>query len=130
MNIPENLKFAQSDEWVKLEGNIATIGISDFAQEQLSDIVYVEITVASGDKVKKNSLVATMESVKAAADVNSPVSGTITEINDDLANAPETVNSDPFGKAWLVKLEVDDPSELDALMDASAYQSYCSNRSH
>ncbi len=130
MNTPANLKYTQSDEWVKLDGNIATVGITDYAQEQLSDIVYVEITVSTGDAVKKSSLVATLESVKAAADVNTPVSGTVVEVNEDLANTPEAVNSDPFGKAWLVKLELKDPSELDSLMDAAAYESYCANRSH
>jgi len=130
MNAPANLKYTQSDEWVKLDGNVATIGITDYAQEQLSDIVYVEITVGSGDDVKKNSLVATLESVKAAADINTPVSGTVVEVNEELGNTPELVNSDPFGKAWLVKLEIKDPSEMDSLMDASAYESYCSNRSH
>ena len=130
MNTPTNLKYTQSDEWVNLEGNVATVGITDYAQEQLSDIVYVEITVASGEDVKKNSLIATLESVKAAADINTPVSGTVIEVNEELGNTPELVNSDPYGKAWLVKLEVKDASEVNSLMDASTYESYCSTRSH
>lgn len=130
MNAPADLKFTESDEWVKLDGSVATVGISDYAQEQLSDIVYVEIVVAVGDDVKKGSLITTIESVKAAADVNAPVSGKVVEINEALPNTPEAVNSDPFGKAWLVKLEIKDASELDSLMDAAAYEKYCSNRSH
>ncbi len=130
MNAPADLKFTESDEWVKLDGSVATVGISDYAQEQLSDIVYVEIVVAVGDDVKKGSLITTIESVKAAADVNAPVSGKVVEVNEALPNTPEAVNSDPFGKAWLVKLEIKDASELDSLMDAAAYEKYCSNRSH
>lgn len=130
MNVPAGYKFSNSDEWVKVEGKIATIGISDYAQEQLSDIVFVEITAGIGDAVKKNSTVATVESVKAAADVNSPVSGTVVEINENLSQTPEVVNSDPFGKAWMLKLELSNPSELDSLMDADAYQKYCEERSH
>jgi glycine cleavage system H protein len=129
MNIPAHLKFSTSDEWVNLEGKIATIGVTDFAQSQLSDIVYVEITVESGDAVAKNTAVATLESVKAAADVNSPVSGTVKEINETLSGSPELINSDPYG-AWLVKLEINDPNELTNLMDAAAYSKYCAERSH
>lgn len=130
MNTPANLKYTQSDEWVKIDGKTATVGITDYAQEQLSDIVYVDITVSSGDAIKKSSLITTLESVKAAADVSTPVSGTVVEVNEDLASTPEAVNSDPYGKAWLIKLELKDPSELDSLMDAAAYESYCANRSH
>lgn len=130
MNIPAELKFTSSDEWVKLDGNIATIGVSDYAQSQLSDVVFVEITVTVGDAVKKNSTCATIESVKAAADVNSPVSGKVVEINEDLPQTPELVNTDPFGKAWIIKVEISNPAELDTMMDATAYDKFCSERSH
>jgi len=130
MNVPANLKFTESDEWVLVEGNIATIGVSDYAQEQLSDIVYVEIVVSDGEDVKKSATVATIESVKAAADVNSPVSGKVISVNDKLADTPEVVNSDPYVKSWMVKIELKDPAELNALMDAAAYEKYCATRSH
>lgn len=130
MNIPANLKYAETDEWVLVEGNIATIGISDHAQDQLSDIVFVEIAVSEGDTVKKGATCATLESVKAAADVNLPVSGKVVAINEDLAQTPEVVNSDPYGKAWMVKVELANPGELTGLMDAAAYEKYCAERSH
>lgn len=130
MNIPADFKYTSSDEWVKLDGNIATIGVSDYAQSQLSDVVFVEITVAAGDTIKKNTACATIESVKAAADVNSPVSGKVVEVNEDLPQTPELVNSDPFGKAWIIKVELSNPAELDTMMDAAAYDKFCSERSH
>ena len=130
MKVLPNLKYANSDEWVSVDGKIATIGISDYAQEQLSDIVFVEVVAGVGEQVKKNSNIATVESVKAAADVISPVSGKVVEVNEALSNSPEQVNSDPFGAAWLLKVEMSDPSELSNLMDSAAYESYCANRSH
>jgi len=130
VNIPANLKYAETDEWVLVEGNVATIGISDHAQDQLSDIVFVEIAVSEGDTVKKGATCATLESVKAAADVNLPVSGKVVAINEDLAQTPEVVNSDPYGKAWMVKVELANPGELTGLMDAAAYEKYCAERSH
>jgi glycine cleavage system H protein len=130
MNVPADLKYTASDEWVKVDGKNVTIGVSDFAQEQLSDVVFVEIVVADGETVKKGSTCATIESVKAAADVNLPVSGKVTAINEDLSKSPELVNSDPFGKAWMVKLELTDPSELNALMSATDYEKFLKDRSH
>jgi glycine cleavage system H protein len=130
MNTPANLKYTKSDEWVLLEGKIATVGVTDYAQEQLSDVVFVEITVDVEDIVKKQGHIATIESVKAAADVNTPVSGKVTQINQDLANSPERVNTDPFGAAWMLKLEISDQAEISQLMDAKAYEEYCSTRSH
>jgi len=130
MKTLENLKYTKSDEWVLVEGNTATVGVTDYAQEQLSDVVFVEITVDVDDTIKKQSHIATIESVKAAADVNSPVSGKIVEINQALANTPEQVNTDPFGAAWMIKLEISSPTELTELMDAKAYEAYCSTRSH
>lgn len=130
MNIPTDLKYAKTDEWVRVEGNIATIGISDFAQNQLSDIVYVEITVSPGDVIKKDSNLATVESVKAAADVNAPVSGKVVEVNEGLADSPEVINSDPYGKAWMVKVELSGPAEVDTLMDGASYEADTKERKH
>lgn len=129
MKFPSELKYASTDEWVKVDGNVATIGVSDFAQDQLSDVVYFELKVDDGDEIRKNDTIVTLESVKAAADVNSPVSGKVIELNESLTDAFESVNTDPYGEAWMVKIEMSDPSELDQLMDATAYQSYCEERS-
>jgi len=122
MNIPSDLKFTEQDEWARLEGDIVTIGISDFAQDQLSDIVYVEYLVAEGEQVTSGDACATLESVKAAADVYVSVSGEVVEVNEDLVDTPEAVNSDPYGAAWMVKIKVSDSSELDSLMDAATYE--------
>ena len=130
MKIQPNLKYTNSDEWLLVEGNIATLGISDYAQDQLSDVVYVEISAGTGETVKKNSTVGTVESVKAASDVNTPVSGKVVEVNENLSNTPEMVNSDPFGAAWMLKIELSNPAEVDNLMDAKAYEKYCADRSH
>lgn len=128
MKTPEGLKYAKTDEWVKLDGDEAIIGISDFAQDQLSDVVYVEFMIDEGDTVTKGDTVATIESVKAAADVLFPASGEVLALNEDLADAPELLNSDPYEKAWLVKIKLDDPSELDDLMTASEYEAYNEDR--
>ena len=130
MNTPANLKYAASDEWISLDGKIATLGVSDYAQDQLSDVVFVEVTVEVGDVIKKNDHVATIESVKAAADVNTPVSGKVVEINDKLPDSPEVVNSDPYGKAWMIKIEISDPADVSNMMDAKAYADYCATRGH
>ena len=129
MNIPTNLKFTKSDEWVLVEGNTATIGISDFAQNQLSDIVYVEYLVEPDDEIKANTTIATLESVKAAADVNCPLAGTVLEVNETLPDAPESINTGPYD-AWMVKIELTDKAGLNALMDAAAYEKYCQEREH
>ncbi len=120
-NIPANFKFAESNEWVLVEGNTGTVGISDYAQNQLSDIVFAEIVVAEGDEIKKGDTIATIESVKAAADVYSPVSGKVIAINEDLSASPEIINSSPYESAWIIKIELSDPAELKPLMDAVAY---------
>jgi glycine cleavage system H protein len=124
MNIPTSFKFTPNDEWIKVEGNTGSVGITDFAQNQLSDIVFVEIVVGVGDEVKKGDACATLESVKAAADVYMPVSGKIVEINEALPETPEQVNSDPYGAAWMVKVEISDPGELAELLDAAAYEKH------
>jgi glycine cleavage system H protein len=122
MNFPSELKYTPTDEWVRVEGDLATVGVSDFAQDQLSDLVFFETTVKVGERVSAGSPVATLESVKAAAEVNSPVSGEVIEVNQALPANPELVNSDPYGAAWMVKLRLSDLSELAALMSDSDYQ--------
>jgi len=124
MNIPINLKFTESNEWVKVDGNLVTIGISDYAQSQLSDIVFAEIIVAVDEAIAAGDSIATIESVKAAADVYTPVSGKIIAINEDLAATPEVINSDPYEGGWMIKLELSTPAELDKLMDAAAYENF------
>lgn len=128
MKTPDNLKYAKTDEWVKLEGNVATIGISDYAQDQLSDIVYVEYNKDPGDSIKKDDTLATIESVKAAGDVNAPVSGKVIEVNEALVDHPEFLNDDPYEKAWMIKVEITDSTEVDQLMSASDYEKYCKER--
>ncbi len=130
MSNPSNFKFAKTDEWVSVEGNVATIGVSDYAQSQLSDIVYLEFLVDPGDDISKSGSLVTLESVKAAADVSSPVSGKVLELNEALTDDFEAVNKDPFGNAWMVKIELSDPSELEGLMSSDAYTKYCEEREH
>ncbi len=128
MESPEGLKYTKTDEWVKFEGDLAIVGITDYAQEQLSDVVYVEFMAEEGDSVSKGDAVATVESVKAAADVQFPVSGTITAVNEDLGDAPEVLNSDPYDTGWMMKMKLDDPAELEDLLDAKAYDAYNEER--
>ena len=115
--------FTDEHEWVEVEGNIATVGITDYAQMQLGDIVFAEVP-AVGAALSKGGDAAVVESVKAASDVYAPVSGTVSEGNDALAEDPSLVNSDPEGTGWFFKIELDDLSELDGLMDASAYKAF------
>ncbi len=126
MEFPANLKYSETDEWVSWEG---AIGVTDYAQDQLSDIVYFEVTVEVGDSVAKGEPIAILESVKAAADIYAPVSGEVTEVNQALAEQPEQVNSDPYGSAWMVKLSLSDPSEMEALLDSAAYGKHVAERS-
>jgi glycine cleavage system H protein len=128
MNIPTELKYTQNDEWVRVEGKTGTVGITDYAQDQLSDIVFVEVIVSLGDQVKQGDSCATVESVKAAADVYMPLSGKVVAVNESLPDAPETINSDPYGAAWMVKVELSSPSELDGLLDAAAYQTHIDSK--
>lgn len=118
----EGLKYSESHEWVSVEGDIAFVGVSDFAQEELGDITYVDMPDVD-DEVKAGEEFGAIESVKASSDLNSPVSGVIVETNDALADAPEKVNEDPYG-SWIIKVRMSDPSELDALMDAAAYKEF------
>jgi len=119
--IPEQLRYAASHEWIKVEGGTGTVGITDHAQHELSDVVYVDLPKV-GAKIAAGAVVAVVESVKAASDIYSPVSGEVVEVNAELVKKPELVNSDPFGAAWLFKLKLSAPAELDKLKDAAAYK--------
>ncbi len=129
MNIPKNLKYAKSDEWIKVEGETGVVGISDFAQNSLSDIVYVELPDV-GESFTQGENFGSIESVKAASDLYMPVAGVVSEVNTGLSDTPELVNSDPYGKAWLLKIKIKDAAELNKLMDADAYTKYCEEREH
>jgi glycine cleavage system H protein len=118
---PENLKYSKDHEWVKLEGNIATVGISFYAQEELGDIVYVDLPEI-GKTVKQNDVLAVIESVKSASDVYSPISGKVIEVNEKLKEKPEIINEDPYNEGWIAKLEISNPNELDTLMNAEEYK--------
>jgi glycine cleavage system H protein len=121
MNFPADLRYTKDHEWIKLEGNIATIGITDFAQRELGDIVYVEVETI-GKSLQAGEVFGTVEAVKTVSDLFLPVNGTITELNPALAGAPESVNNDPYGAGWMVKMTVNDPADVHALMDAAAYE--------
>lgn len=121
MNIPANLKYSADHEWVSLEGNIATIGITDFAQGQLGDIVFVDIQT-EGETLSQGEVFGAIEAVKTVADAILPLSGKIIEVNAGLEEAPELVNSDPYGEGWMVKVEISDMAEYDALLDAEGYK--------
>ncbi len=121
MNIPAELKYTKDHEWVKIDGDVATVGITDYAQGELGDVVFVELP-AEGDTVEQGGTFGTIEAVKAVADLFSPVSGEVTEVNGALEDAPEAVNKDPYGDGWMVKIKISDASQLDELLDAAAYQ--------
>lgn len=129
MNIPTDLKYMMTDEWVRIEGNVAVIGVTDYAQDALSDIVFFEAVVSPGENVSAKDQIATLESVKAAADVSTPVSGKVIAINEELSSSPEIVNSDPYGKGWMVKIELTNP-DLSHLLDSAGYEKFLSERSH
>ena len=124
MNIPSNLKYSKDHEWVKVDGNIATIGITDFAQSELGDIVFVDIQT-EGEDLGANEVFGAIEDVKTVADALMPVSGKVIEVNADLEGAPESVNTDPYGAGWMIKVEMSDPAELDNLLDAAGYEAIC-----
>jgi glycine cleavage system H protein len=124
MKILDQLKYTESNEWINVEGKTGTIGISDYAQDQLSDIVFAEIIVNEGDSVNKGDTIATIESVKAAADVYSPITGKVFSVNEALAGTPEVINTDQYGAAWIIKIALSDPSELEALLSAAAYEEF------
>ncbi len=128
MQFPKDLKYTKNDEWIRVEGDQGTIGITDYAQDQLSDVVFVEMTVAPGEHAAKGAGCATIESVKAAAEVYLPVGGTVTRLNVDLPKNPEQVNRDPYGAAWMVQIKISDPAELKDLLESSGYEAYCQER--
>ncbi len=117
------LKYTKEHEWIRVDGDIATVGISDYAQEQLGDVVYVELP-EPGKAVTRGSEAAVIESVKAASDIYAPVSGEVTEVNGKLEDEPETVNGSPTGEGWFMKIRLSDPGELDGLMDEAAYDAF------
>jgi glycine cleavage system H protein len=125
--IPEDLRYSEEDEWIRLDGDAGVVGLTDYAQGQLSDIVYVELPEV-GETFGQGEVFGVVESVKAAADMHMPASGEVIEINDALEDAPEVVNGDPYGAGWFVKIKLSDPTELDKLMDAAAYRKYCEER--
>lgn len=122
-------RYARTDEWVRLEGAEAVVGISDYAQDALSDVVYVELPEV-GASFAQGDQIASVESVKAASEIYAPIAGTVTAVNTELEDRPDLVNEDPFGVAWLLKLEPADPSQMASLMDAAAYEAYCATREH
>ena len=121
MNIPNNLKYTKDHEWVKLDGDEATIGITDFAQGELGDIVYVEIETLD-ESVQMGNVFGTIEAVKTVSDLFMPVDGVVVEVNDKLESEPELVNNDPYGEGWMVKIKLDNPSQVDELLDLAAYE--------
>jgi glycine cleavage system H protein len=123
---PTDYRYTKQHEWVKVEGTVGTIGITHYAQSELGDVVFVEMP-KTGTKIKAGASFGTVESVKAVSEIYSPVSGEVTEANSLLADAPEKINADPHGGAWLIKLKLDDPKEAASLMDAAAYEAYVAN---
>lgn len=121
MNVPQNLKYSKDHEWVKVEGDVAIVGITEFAQGELGDIVYVEIET-EGETLEQNEVFGSVEAVKTVSDLFMPVSGEILEFNTGLESNPEAVNSDPYGDGWMIKVKISDLTELDTLLDADAYK--------
>ncbi|MBZ0303372.1 MAG: glycine cleavage system protein GcvH [Anaerolineae bacterium] len=124
---PADLKYSKTDEWLRVEGDSGVIGVSDYAQDQLNDVVFLELPEV-GAKFERDAVFGVVESVKAASDLHMPVAGTITEVNHSAEDDPETVNTDPYGVAWLVKVKLDNPPQVDDLMDVAAYEEYCEGR--
>jgi glycine cleavage system H protein len=129
MQFPEGLKYTKDHEWLAVDGDVAKVGVTDFAQDALGDVVYVDLPEA-GDEVSAGDSVAEIESVKAVSDVYAPVSGTIVEINEDLDGAEESINEDPYGAGWLFSIELSEPSQLDEMMDAAAYKAFVAEQDH
>jgi glycine cleavage system H protein len=121
MNIPENLKYSKEHEWMAIEGNTVTVGITDYAQGELGDVVFVELP-GVGDTFDVQDTFGTIEAVKAVSDLYCPIAGEVVEINEALENAPETVNKDPYGEGWMIKLKVDNTADFDNLFDSNAYK--------
>ncbi len=121
MEFPGTLRYTKDHEWIKIEGDTATVGVTDFAQHELGDIVFVDINTV-GKPLNANDIFGTVEAVKTVSDLYLPVSGTVTEVNADLEANPENVNNDPYGKGWMVKMTVDNPADVEGLLDAAAYK--------
>lgn len=121
MNVPENLKYTKDHEWVRVEGDVATIGVTDYAQTQLGDIVYVEIET-EGEELDKEEVFGTIEAVKTVSDMFMPIAGEVEEVNEALENAPDAVNKDPYGDGWMIKVKISDESQLEELLSAEAYK--------
>ncbi len=121
MNVPDNLKYSKDHEWISVDGNIAKLGITDYAQGELGDIVYVDIDSDLSD-ITKDETFGTIEAVKTVSDLFGPFSGKVIELNSALQDSPELINSDPYGEGWMLKVEIADPSEIDALLDSAAYK--------
>ncbi len=129
MNIPKELKYSKDHEWIKVEGNIVVIGITDYAQSQLGDVVFVELP-KEGDELAAGSGLAVVESVKAVSDVYAPISGKVIEGNEALADAPELINQEPYSGGWIAKIEITDTTELEKLLDSQAYEQLVSEGGH
>ena len=123
MNIPAELKYTKDHEWVRVEGDVAVVGVTDYAQGELGDIVYIEIET-EGDNLDQEEVFGTVEAVKTVSDLFMPISGEIVEVNSSLSDAPETVNTDPYGNGWMIKIKMSDTSELDSLMTADQYKEH------
>lgn len=121
MNIPSDLKYTKDHEWVKVDGDVATVGVTDYAQSELGDIVYIEIET-EGDSLDQEEVFGTVEAVKTVSDLFMPVGGEVIEVNEALADAPETVNNDPYGAGWMIKIKLADASELDGLLSPEDYK--------
>ncbi len=121
MNIPEDLKYTKDHEWIKIENGVATVGITDFAQSELGDIVYVDVETVD-ESIDQNEVFGSVEAVKTVSDLFMPLSGEIVEFNEDLEDTPEKVNSDPYGEGWMIKIKLSDSSQIDSLIDATAYK--------
>lgn len=128
MNFPEDLKYSKEHEWVRVSGNIATIGVSDYAQDQLGEVVFIELP-DEGEEFEKDDAFGVIESVKSVNDIYAPITGRIVEVNDPVVDSPEIVNEDPYGEGWLVKIEISDPKELGELMSAKDYEAYIKEES-
>jgi glycine cleavage system H protein len=121
MNIPSDLKYTKDHEWIKIEGNIATVGVTDFAQGELGDIVYVDVDTLD-DTVEEGDVFGSVEAVKTVSDLFMPLTGEVSELNEELEDKPELVNTDPYGKGWMIKITISDNSQIDDLLDAEAYK--------
>ena len=130
MKIESGLLYSKNDEWVRIEGDTATIGITDYAHSQLSDIVFAEVSIEADESVEAGDCIGTVESVKAASDIYTPVSGTVAAVNEAVADEPEIINKDAFGEAWFIKVTLEGPIDESELMDAAAYEKYCAEREH